>query len=94
MTQPGSSPDDWSSVGLPERDLHLVREGMWQVVNEPGGTAPIARLGEGRAQMAGKTGSSQVRRVSRELRERGGFKSREPALGIPPARVVRRLRAV
>ena len=24
---------------LPERDLRAVREGMWQVVNEPGGTA-------------------------------------------------------
>ena len=75
VLQPGSKPEDWASLDLPERDLHLVREGMWQVVNDVGGTAPIARLGEGRGQMAGKTGSSQVRRVSRELRERGGFKS-------------------
>ena len=75
VLQPGSKPDDWAILDIPERDLHLVREGMWQVVNEPGGTAPIARLGEGHGQMAGKTGSSQVRRVSRELRERGGFKS-------------------
>ena len=75
VLQPGTKPEDWPSLDMPERDLHLVREGMWQVVNEAGGTAPIARLGEGRGQMAGKTGSSQVRRVSRELRERGGFKS-------------------
>ena len=75
VLQPGSKPEDWASLDLPERDLHLIREGMWQVVNDVGGTAPIARLGEGRGQMAGKTGSSQVRRVSRELRERGGFKS-------------------
>ena len=76
VLQPGSRPEDWGSLDLPERDLLLVREGMWQVVNEAGGTAPIARLGEGLGQMAGKTGSSQVRRVSRELREqRGGFKS-------------------
>ena len=27
-----------------ERDLQLVRDGMWAVVNEPGGTAPLARL--------------------------------------------------
>ena len=75
VLQPGTKPEDWPSLDMPERDLHLVREGMWQVVNDAGGTAPIARLGEGRGQMAGKTGSSQVRRVSRELRERGGFKS-------------------
>ena len=49
--------------------LHVVREGMWAVVNEPGGTAPLARLPDRRWQMAGKTGSSQVRRVSREQRE-------------------------
>ena len=88
VLQPGTKAEDWPSLDMPERDLHLVREGMWQVVNDAGGTAPIARLGEGRGQMAGKTGSSQVRRVSRELRER------EPALGIPPARAVRRLRAL
>ena len=75
VLQPGTKAEDWPSLDMPERDLHLVREGMWQVVNDAGGTAPIARLGEGRGQMAGKTGSSQVRRVSRELRERGGFKS-------------------
>jgi len=58
-------------------DLHVVREGMWAVVNDPGGTAPIARLdipSMPGVQLAGKTGSSQVRRVSREAREHG-FKS-------------------
>ncbi len=72
--QRGSMPEDWPSVGLPERDLQVVREGMWQVVNELGGTAPIARLTLPGVQMAGKTGSTQVRRVSREQREHG-FKS-------------------
>ena len=73
--QPGSQPNDWSSLGLSERSLHIVREGMWAVVNEVGGTAPVARLPDQRWQMAGKTGSSQVRRVSRELREGGNFDS-------------------
>ena len=45
------------------------------VLNEPGGTAPLARLGDPRVQLAGKTGSAQVRRVSRELRESGHFDS-------------------
>ncbi|MDB5380820.1 MAG: penicillin-binding protein 2, partial [Rhodospirillales bacterium] len=41
-------------------------------VNEEGGTARIARLPAALgAQVAGKTGTTQVRRVTREQRERG-----------------------
>ncbi|HEY8611269.1 MAG TPA: penicillin-binding protein 2 [Roseomonas sp.] len=67
----GAQPDDWPSLGIPERDLRLVREAMWAVVNEDGGTARGARLPGGMGQLAGKTGTTQVRRVSREQRERG-----------------------
>ena len=67
----GQRPEDWPSLGLNERDLRLVRESMWAVVNEPGGTALASRLPAGIGQMAGKTGTTQVRRVSREQRERG-----------------------
>jgi penicillin-binding protein 2 len=75
--QPGSQPDDYAPMAINEKMLHLVRQGMWAVVNEPGGTAPLARLGDPSAQMAGKTGSAQVRRVSRELRESGHFDSQK-----------------
>ena len=71
VLQKGSLATDWPSLGLPERALHLLRDGMWAVVNEAGGTAPVARLGLPGIQMAGKTGSTQVRRVSREQREHG-----------------------
>jgi penicillin-binding protein 2 len=71
MVQKGALPTDWPSLGLPELGLHLLREGMWAVVNEPGGTAPVARINLPGMQMAGKTGSSQVRHVSREQREHG-----------------------
>jgi penicillin-binding protein 2 len=68
----GNRPEDWPSLGIPESHLRLVREAMWSVVNEPGGTARAARLpNETGAQMAGKTGTTQVRRVTREQRERG-----------------------
>jgi len=67
----GTRPEDWPSLGLPERDLRLMREAMWAVVNEEGGTARTARLPGGLGQLAGKTGTTQVRRVSREQRERG-----------------------
>ncbi len=73
--QPGADPGDWPSMNVPERWLRLAREGMFAVVNEPGGTAPLARLNIPGVQLAGKTGSSQVRHVSRELREHGNFKS-------------------
>src|SRR6202012_4125449 len=75
VLQPGSQPDDWPSIGLPEKLLHDVREGMWAVVNEAGGSGPQARLADPSVQLAGKTGSAQVRRVSRELRESGHFDS-------------------
>ncbi|MBY0337543.1 MAG: penicillin-binding protein 2 [Acetobacteraceae bacterium] len=67
----GSRPEDWPAMGINDRDLRLVRESMWAVVNEPGGTALASRLPGGFGQMAGKTGTTQVRRVSREQRERG-----------------------
>ncbi len=71
VAQRGNRPEDWPSMGLPDRELHAVREGMWAVVNDEHGTAPLARLLLPNVQMAGKTGSTQVRRVSREAREHG-----------------------
>ena len=67
----GSRAEEWPSLGLPDRDLKLIRDGMFAVVNEAGGTALLARLPGALGLMAGKTGSSQVRRVSREQREKG-----------------------
>lgn len=44
--------------------LDAVRRAMTAVVNEDGGTGGNARFGEGRNQVAGKTGTSQVSRRS------------------------------
>ena len=74
MLQRGARPDEWPAVGVGERGLQIVREAMWAVVNEKGGTAGVAKLPVAGVQMAGKTGSVQVRNVTREQRERG-FKS-------------------
>jgi len=73
--QPGARAEDWPSLPMPQRDLQMVREGMWAVVNEQGGTAPQARLPDPKVQLAGKTGSAQVRDVSRAVRERGNYDS-------------------
>jgi len=74
--QPGVHAADWPSLGVNEHHLQSCRQGMWAVVNAPGGTAPQARLKlPGGVQLAGKTGSTQVRRVSRAARESGHYHS-------------------
>jgi len=70
-----ATPDVAATLEVSETDLSLVRGGMFAVVNEAGGTAPHARLGLPGVALAGKTGSSQVRRVSRWTREHGHFNS-------------------
>ena len=67
----GVKAEDWPSLGMSERDLRLMREGMYAVVNEERGTGAAGRLPGGYGILAGKTGSVQVKRVTREQRERG-----------------------
>ena len=66
-----------SRSGL-ERSLRLVREGMHKVVNGERGP-PAARLPNPEITMAGKTGTSQVRRISRAERLSGVRKNEEKA---------------
>lgn len=68
---PGRRPEDWPSLGIQDRNLRLMRDAMWSVMNEQGGTAYASRNMQGFGQMSGKTGTTQVRRVTREQRERG-----------------------
>ena len=71
-------PDDaFASIGLKERSLKLVRHAMDQVVNHEKGTARGSRLVDSAMTMAGKTGTSQVRRISRAERLRGVFKNKD-----------------
>ena len=59
------------------RHLELVRKALDVAVNEPGGTAYRRRItGEG-MEMAGKTGTSQVRRISRAERDLGVVKNED-----------------
>ncbi len=86
VVQPGGKPEDWPTLGVSDRALKAVREGMWAVVNEQGGSAPLARLDlpdMPGVQMAGKTGSAQVRNVTREQREHG-YKSENQAWELRP----------
>jgi penicillin-binding protein 2 len=67
--------DAAAALDIPTGHLDVVRQGMFAVVNASDGTAPKAKLDLPGVQMAGKTGSAQVRRVSRAVREGGHFKS-------------------
>jgi penicillin-binding protein 2 len=73
--QPGEAPAGYPPLGIPEDFLRDVRAGMWAVVNDPGGTAPKARLSIPGVQMAGKTGSAEVTDVPRAMRESGHYNS-------------------
>lgn len=77
------------SMGVSDAALAVARDGMNMVSNVPGGTAYRSRLTEPGMQLAGKTGSAQVRRISREERESGvltneelEWKQREHALFV------------
>jgi penicillin-binding protein 2 len=58
-------------LDLSEQGLARVREGMNQVTNVPGGTAYAFRIAEPGFEMAGKTGTAQVRAYSQEEHLRG-----------------------
>lgn len=60
------------SLGIPEEYLAVIRQGMNDVVNSKRGTALGARLRTDAVQMAGKTGTAQVRRITKAERARGG----------------------
>ncbi|MCQ8240120.1 penicillin-binding protein 2 [Rhizosaccharibacter radicis] len=75
IIQVASEPAHFKPLPMPDEQLAALRGGMFAVVNEAHGTAPKARLPMDGVQMAGKTGSAQVRRVSRWLRESGHFDS-------------------
>ncbi|MBR2136746.1 MAG: penicillin-binding protein 2 [Alphaproteobacteria bacterium] len=53
------------------RNIEIVKQGMFEVVNGAGGTAGRARFNVNGAKMGGKTGTTQVRRISMKERRRG-----------------------
>lgn len=64
-------------TGVSERHVKIVRDAMAAVVNEPGGTAFRSRITLPRLDMAGKTGTAQVRSISKAERETGVLKNEE-----------------
>ncbi|MBT6442046.1 MAG: penicillin-binding protein 2 [Alphaproteobacteria bacterium] len=65
------------TMNISPAHLAVVQNGMRRVVNSPGGTAFRARIDEPEFAMAGKTGSAQVRRISKREREEGVRKNQD-----------------
>ena len=65
------------SLGLLPAHLELVRQAMNGVVNNPQGTAFKARIKTKGRQMAGKTGTVQLRRITKVEREEGVRKNKD-----------------
>jgi penicillin-binding protein 2 len=65
------------SLGLSPLSLALVREGMFEVVNGRRGTARAQKLLSDTDMMAGKTGTSQVKRITRAERAAGLHKRKD-----------------
>lgn len=63
-------------IDVDPEHLKIVQGGMNGVSNEPGGTAFRSRITEVGMELAGKTGSAQVRRISMAERE-GGVRKNE-----------------
>ncbi|QQG36042.1 MAG: penicillin-binding protein 2 [Micavibrio aeruginosavorus] len=61
----------WEKIGVKDKHLELVMKGMDHVVNYPGGTALGARITDEGMAMGGKTGTSQVKRITADERARG-----------------------
>ncbi|WP_297444152.1 penicillin-binding transpeptidase domain-containing protein, partial [Acidocella sp.] len=60
VLQDGSDPNDWPDLGVDDRHLAIIRQGLFEVVNTPNGTGYGARLTLPNVQMAGKTGTAQT----------------------------------
>ena len=66
----------FENIKISEKNLTFIRDAMYSVVNEYEGTAFSSRI-DGKYKLAGKTGTSQVRKISKEERELGVLKNEE-----------------
>jgi penicillin-binding protein 2 len=71
LTRAKAAPVPAPPVGVPQAHLALVTRAMRGVVNDPRGTAFRARILDGVHAFGGKTGTSQVRRITEEERRVG-----------------------
>jgi penicillin-binding protein 2 len=61
----------WPKMDINPHYLEMIKKGMDMVVNSEGGTAYGARIMEAEWMMGGKTGTAQVRRITKQMRAQG-----------------------
>jgi penicillin-binding protein 2 len=76
-TGPDPAAVRFAPMGVNPNHVTLVWEGMRRVVNDPDGTAYNARISQPGMEMAGKTGSAQVRRITMAERLMGVRKNED-----------------
>lgn len=64
-------------IDVSPANLELIKEGMYAVVNKPGGTAWRSQFDYHGQRMGGKTGTTQVRRITMKERREGIKKESE-----------------
>lgn len=69
----GSAPN----LGVSAKAIQIAQRGMWEVVNGDYGTAWRSRIPAELGQMSGKTGTAQVRRISKAEREAGVIRNED-----------------
>lgn len=72
---PQTDPNYWQKLDIKPDFLKMIRFGMYAVVNENKGSGAKAKMDYHGMLLAGKTGTAQVKSVSRALRESGHFNS-------------------
>lgn len=68
---------EFPPLGISQEVLALARHGMYQVMEGKKGTARKSQLRDERWKMAGKTGTAQVRRITKAERESGVLKNED-----------------
>ena len=77
LSTPGKTRDKPKDLSIRKSTLATIRKGMFDVLNEKEGTAFKFRSTAENFSIAGKTGTSQVRRITREEREVGVIKNED-----------------
>ena len=69
--------ESFKKLNISDNDLDFIRKSMYRAVNEFKGTAFSSRLDSKKFKMVGKTGTSQVRRITLQERESGVLENNE-----------------
>lgn len=72
-----STSSEAKNIKISKYFLEVVKEGMFDVLNTTHGTAYYSRISDSLGLMAGKTGTTQVRRISMKERETGVLSQEE-----------------